>query len=220
MPEYIFNKPSIQKFPAFENALRACPKYDYFIFEYPNVYVTTTDTLSESELQQLQTIVDDYVDPEVFLTLNSSIIDSVRSLTTNSATPEIVSTFIYSNTATTGTGATFNAIKTVLEYATDNVQDLADFSGSCNVTLVIHCYTRDYQVASHSIDITDIVNSWKEEALNNATGPRLAYRTFLIEGLRNAVANYDCLWNYKLSVSDPRVKVTIHAKQMLYYDIQ
>ncbi len=218
LTENVFTKTGVGKLYAFDAFLRQLPKFHSFYFEEPNLVIFTTEPLSPEELNEIDSAIQNYTDPEVFLSLNSTIPDTVRSLTTNSTSPKVVQTFIYTNTNQQGSGV-FNSIKTVLEYSTNDVSQWADFEGSLSVTFEIFCYTRQITISSHTIDITDVANSWKQKALSNETGFAAVYRTFQIEGLRHIVANFDCLWNYILSVSDARVFTTIHAKQMLYYDI-
>lgn len=218
MPEYSFVRLDISKLYAFESVIRALPKYEAYTYTSPNLLVFTTEELTTEELAAWQTAINNYTDPAVFLVLNSTIPDTVRSITTNSTTPEVVQTFIFTNTNMYGSG-TFNAIKTVLEYATNDVSEWADFSGNLSVTFKIYCYTRGVTISEFNINITDVANAWKQMALNDETGRRAVYRTFQVEGLRDSVANYDCLWNYIIGVSDSRLHATVHAKQMLYYDI-
>lgn len=218
MSQYSFNKPGIGKVYAFEAAIRNTPLYNGYSYTDPDLVIYTQESLTNEQLTSLETLIQNYVDPQVFLVLNSTIPDTIRSKTTNSTSPEVVQTFIFTNTNLQGNG-TFNAIKTILEYSTDDVSQWVDFDGQLSVTFEIYCYTRSISISTHTIDITNVANSWKEMALNNETGNRKVYRTFQVEGLRNIVANHDCLWNYILSVSDSKLQATIHAKQMLYYDV-
>lgn len=218
MSQYSYNKSGIGKVYAFEATIRNVPKYNGYTYTDPDLIIFTTESLTNEELASLETTIQNYSDPAVFLVLNSTIPDTIRSKTTNSTTPDVVQTFIFTNSNQYGTG-TFNAIKTVLEYSTDDVSQWTDFDGQLTVTFEIYCYTRAFTIGNYTINVTDVANSWKQMALTNETGSRTVYRTFLVEGLRNVVANHDCLWNYILNVSDSNLKATIHAKQMLYYDI-
>lgn len=219
MSEYNFVKPNVLKAYALDSVLKSTPFYTGLTYNQPeSLIVYTSQELSSEQYQTLSGLIESFTDPEVFLSLVASVPDTLRSSTTSSSTPEVVQTFIYSNTFNGVTG-TFNAIKTVLEYKTNNVQNFVNFSGQCFVTFEIYCYTRNFLIASHQLDITDVCESWKQSALEGSSDPAVIYKTFMVEGLRNVVANYDCLWNYKLSVSDPNVQATIHAKQMLYYDL-
>lgn len=217
MPEYKFIKTGIEKGYAMDVMFKDIPTYQWFTYGDPELVVSTSRDLTEIELSDLQNTIDNYSDPVIWMSLNSTIPDTIRSITINSPTLKTVQSFIYSNTFN-GSG-TFNAIKSVFEYATDNVQSFIDFTGTASVTYEIFCYTRQVVICSHEIDVTDICNEWKTAALNGATGDAQVYRTFMVEGLRNSVASYDCIWNYRLAVSHPSINVTIHAKQMLYYDI-
>jgi len=217
MSQYSFTKSDVQKPYALIDALQNTGLYAWLTYESPALVVGTTHELTNEELASLTSVIDNYTDPEIFLMLSSTIPDTLRSITTNSPTPEVVQGFIYSNTF--NDIGTFNAIKSVLEYQTNDVQNFIDFSGSCFVTYEIKCYTRNLVICSYQLDITDVCESWKTMAENNETGPKLVYKTFMVEGLRNLVADYDCIWNYIISVSNPNVNVTIHAKQMLYYNI-
>lgn len=218
MPDYSFTKSGVQKLYAFDAFVRQLPHYESYTFTDPNLVYTSTESLDEATLSSIQSSIENYTDPEVFLQLISTLPDTIRSSTTNSDTPEVVQTFIYTVGSINSNG-TFNAIKTVLEYQTNDITQFLDFNDTCFVTFEIFCYTRGITISSYNIDITDIVNTWKTNAQNNQTGHCRIFKTFMVEGLRNSVANYDCLWNYKLAVSNPNINVTIHAKQMLYYDI-
>lgn len=216
--QYEFTKSGIQKIPAFDAYIRTTEHFESYIYEDPNLKVNTTQELTQEEQNTLGTSIGNYVDPEIFLILTSTIPDTTRSESTNSSTPSSLQTFIYSNKNPEGLG-TFNAIKTVLEYSTSDVTQWSTFTGTLTATLSIYCYTRGITLSTNVIDLTYIANEWKEMALAEQTGSRSILRTFQIEGLRNVVASYDCLWNYIVSVSDSKLNARIHAKQMLYYDI-
>jgi hypothetical protein len=219
MAEYTFTKSGVYKTAALEQTLKTTgPKYDSFTYQDSTVTVYTTSELTEPEVETYSAILEVYEDPEFFLTLNTTMTDSGMSHSTNSLVPEPIETFIYTNTNQYG-DAVFNAIKTILEYTTEDVQAFLNASGSYSVHFEIRCYTRDITLESFDIDITDIVMGWKTMAENAVTGKQTVYRTFLIEGLRHKVASYDCLWNYYVAVSDANIFVTAHGRQMLYYDI-
>lgn len=203
---------------AFEKQIRPTAKYLSYMYSDPSLTIETTEALTEGELTTLTTIITDYTDPAIYLELASTITDAGVSTLTNSTTPEVVQTYIYTNTNSDGVGV-FNAIKTVIEYSTDNVENFLLFTGSASITFTIKCLTRNFVISTNTIDITDIKNGWKTIAENLGTGKQKEYRTFLVEGLRDVVANYDCLWQYIISVSDPRIFVKLHAKQCLYYNI-
>lgn len=224
MSSYNFTKSGVLKFSALDRDLRTTiSTYDGANYNDPSLTVYTTAPLSQQDLTTLTDLVNNYVDPEFFLTLSYTSTDTTFSEKTNSTTPDTVQSFFYSTTGANGNG-TFNAIKSVIEYSTNNVAYWSNFSGSLTATFSIKCYTRDYVLTNDSIDITDIANTWKSMALADPIGSigqqDKVYRTFMVEGLRNYVANYDCVWVYVISVSNPNVYMCVQAKQMLYYDIQ
>jgi hypothetical protein len=223
MSTYYFTKSGILKFYALDRDLRqSVPNYTGASYDEPSLSVVTSVALSESELTALGELITNYSDPAVFLELISTSTDATRSETTNSSTPSVVQSFIYSVTGADGNGV-FNAIKSVIEYRTDDVSYWANFSGSLTATVSIKCYTRDYTFTTETLDITSVANSWKAMALDDPSGTvnkvDKVYKTCMLEGLRNFVANYDCIWVYVISVSNPNVYMTIHAKQMLYYNV-
>ena len=60
---------------------------------------------------------------------------------------------------------------------------------------------------------------WNADANASGTGSRVDYETFMIQGLRTKVANYDCIWQLKLAVSDPRMSARLNSLQTLYYNL-
>lgn len=189
-------------------------------YQEPVVVVDTVDPLTPEQLQQLQEIVENFQDPAVFLELNSTITDVTTSKTTNSQTPENIKTFIYASKNQTG-DATFNALKTVVDYSCTSTQPFIDVDTSVPITstIQIFCQTRNVLLESHTIDITDIVLDWKNKAQNGDLSAQTVYRTFMIEGMRVKVANYDCVWHVKAAVSDANISLTLHGMQFLYYDV-
>lgn len=219
MTVYNFTKSGINKVYAFEKyVVRTFSKFVDYTYSDPNLVITMSSDLTEEELASLTTMINEYVDPAVFLRLCSTITDAGISTKTNSTTPEVVQTYIYTNTNTDGI-CVFNGIKTVLEYSTTNVEDFLNFEGTASVDFTIKCYTRNFVIYNTTIDITQICNDWKVLAQNGQTGVVKTYKTYMVEGLRDIVASYDCLWQYIIGVSNPSVYVVIHAKQMLYYDV-
>lgn len=219
MTVYNFTKSGIQKVYAFEkNVVRTFAKFVDYSYSDPNLSINTSSDLTEEELASLTTMINEYTDPAIFLRLCSTITDAGISTKTNSSIPEVVQTYIYTNTNNDGI-CVFNGIKTVLEYSTNNVEEFLNFEGTVSVDFTIKCYTRNFVIHNSTLDITQICNDWKVLAQNGQTGVVKTYKTFMVEGLREIVANYDCLWQYIIGVSDPLVYVMLHAKQMLYYDV-
>jgi len=217
MATYNFTKAGIQKPFAFDPYLKAnFPLYEDFTYTDPDLSIDTTQVLTQPELDQLTTLVNDYVDPAEFLVLNTTDADSSRSLSTTSSSLATVQTFIFS--PSDANGAVFDAMKTVIEYTTS---DITAFSGStgASASFQIYDYTRSVPISTTNIDVSDIVTTWNTNAGLGGTGPATVYRSVLVQGLRHQIANYDCIWQFKISISDPNITVTTHSIQRLYYDV-
>ena len=185
----------------------------------PDLSIDTLEPLDETTLAELQTLVDNYVDPDVFLVLKSTITDPANSKATSSTSPMVVQTFIFASRDTDGQGV-LNSMKTVIEYSTP---DVSTFAGEelleCTTTFQIYCYTRSVLLTSVDVNVDDILASWQTMANNSETGPRSVFRSIQIEGLRTLVTDYDCIWQYKLAVSNTDVTARAHGIQWLYYDL-
>lgn len=217
--EYTFNKTEITKMYAFDSYIRnhLQAKLAYYRYTDPELLIATNEALDTNDFQALETFVNEYADPSVFLMLNTTNTDITSSKTTNSATPVIVKTFIYASNTQNGNGV-FNSLKTVVEYHTDDVsQFLGETSGTC--TFQLYCHTRQFLMEEVQVDISEIVTAFATKASNNESGPCSMYKTLMIEGLRNQVANYDCIWHIKMGVSNENMNTTLHSIQSLYYDV-
>lgn len=218
MSSYSFIKAGIVKTFAFEAYLEQnFPQYQDFSYTDPDLVINTTVVLDGPQLADLQTLVDDYTDPDVFLLLDTTTTDACCSMYTSSPIPENVLSFIFSPVNPVGS-STFNALKTVMEYSTEDISAFANGNTSCTVIFEIFDYTRDIQISSNTLDITDILEAWQTLA-QTQSGPQYKLRSFMIEGLRNVIANYDCIWQFKISVSNPNVRVRTNSMQRLYYEI-
>jgi hypothetical protein len=221
MSQYNFIKSTVSKPYALDAQIRQhFPTFDGHAYNDPSLTLFFTSELTQESLDSLSQLVNDYTDPEVFLQLNTTMTDSTLSKSTTSSTPEPIQTFIFTNTNMFGSGV-FNALKTVIEYSCNDVQDFAsvDPQQTFSATFQILCYTRNLLLQSHNVDITDIVQSWRSQALANETGPRSTFRSFMLEGMRNQVANYDCIWQFCAASPHPNVVITKHAMQTLFYDL-
>lgn len=214
MAQYTFTKAGVQKTYALDAYLAEnFPLYQDMSYSDPDLAVNTTASLTAGELDTLTTLVNDYVDPEVFLVLNSTFTDATWSKVSSSPTLIPVQTFIFTPQSPGG-DATFNAFKTILSYTTE---DVTAFTGvtDCSATLQIYDLTRNVEIASDVIDIMDIITTWQ----GMGSGSNTVFRSAMIEGLRNSIANYDCIWQLKISVTNANVIVRSHSIQKLYYNV-
>lgn len=217
MASYNFTKVGIEKPLAFHRYLQTnFAYYSDFTYTDPDLSITATIVLDGPQYAALQTLVDNYVDPAVFLILDTTTTDACRSAHTSSSTLENVLSFIFSPTNPLG-DSTFNALKTVLEYSTDDIALFATGSTAATVAFSIFDYSRNVEISSAVLDISDVLAGWQAQA--PGTGPAYELRSFMVEGLRNVIANYDCIWQFKISVTNPNVKVRTNSMQRLYYHL-
>lgn len=218
MASYNFTKTEIQKPPAFDAYLREnFPLYEDFSYTDPNLTIDTTQTLTETELTILTTLVNDYVDPTEFLVLNTTIVNSSWSKAATLPTLTSVHTFIFTPKSPDGT-AVFDGMKTIFEYTTSDITAFSGVTGAV-ATFQIYDYTRSTPISTNNLDISDIVTDWNTQATGGATGSNTVYRSFIAQGLRHQIANYDCIWQFRISVSVPNISVRTHSIQKLYYDV-
>ena len=152
MSVYNFIK-SITKLDAFLSYIsKNFPLYEFYSYSEPNLEITCSQVLTNTEFITLQTLISDYVDPEVFLTLNTTITDSVKSKETNSITPETILTFIWAVNNPNGTSV-FSSLKWITEYSTE-VSDWANvvLTGPAIATFQIYCKTREFIVDTITVD--------------------------------------------------------------------
>lgn len=216
---YYFNI-VVNKMVALVRYVALCGFDFYSDLQYANgvVEFRSSRELNQSESDALTAYMNGYVDPEVYLDLQNTTTDTFRTSRINSSTPKDVQLFFYPH-QTLSTDLVFNAIKTLFMLECDDITTMIVFSGQASMTYRIYCETRGVEIFTESIDITDICNEWKQQAIGGAMGHVSTYKTHMCEGLRAIVANFDCVWLYQLSISNTNVYTSILSKQMLYYQL-
>ena len=218
MATYHFTKSGILKPYALDVYLtQNFSLYEDFSYSDPDLSIDTTATLNSAELEILTTLVENYTDPAVFLQLDMTINDASMSDRTSEPVLVAVNSFIFSALNPVGS-STFNALKVILEYSTN---DIALFKiGSTEGTAVfqIYDYTRSVIIKEVEIDITSIFTAW-QTAAQIESGPRYTLKTVMMEGLRNLVATTDCIWQFRLSISNANASVRTTGMQRLYYNL-
>lgn len=219
MSTLTFQKAGIQKFFALSDAVTQVIPNTGMWYNDPEIKIQTDTELTQEQITNIQSIIDNYTDPAVYLQLNSTTTDVNTSKTTNSTTLDTIKTFIFACTNQFGTG-TFNAIKTVVEYSCVSATPFASFE-STNATATIEIYdrSRDIVLESHTIDISSVIAQWKQNAENGDSSAQSAFRSFMVEGMRNHITSFDTIWQIRACVSDPNIRMTLHGLQFLYYDL-
>lgn len=175
------------------------------------VDVIASQPLTSDQAAQLATLINNYTDPAVFLQLNTTQTMPSSSSSTNSAVAVPVMTFIFTNQTTFDLA--LDGIKTILQVSAATPQSI---TGSVQATITIFDITRNIQVATQSVDVTNLITGWQQ---TNPIGAATGYMTALFTGIMNKSASYDCIWQFQLSVNNPGVTVNLNALQYLLYDV-
>lgn len=178
MNQYNFNK-TVSKIPAFDDYLRKqidSTIYDGVTVSSDNVMLGTYQELSPTELTRITGLINDYVDPIVFLQYNHTESYPAYSEFTNTITPSPHQTLIFVNR--NSDNQVLDACKTILTYATDDVSLFQNVEHA-SITFSIYDITRDYEIASQTVDISsDILQKWKTQG----TGSNKSYKTIIFTG--------------------------------------
>lgn len=222
MFEYNFTK-TIQKPIAFEDYLAKNFLVQISVsIELNTVHIGTETELTSEQLTLLTTLITDYTDPEVFLQLarTESMIGASESTTSN--VYKDVQTFIYESVVDSegnnvnSDGTKLDVLKSILKVTTDDLSLVGDLSTG-TVDIQLYDSTRDILIDEISVDISSILADWQTRSQNNETGPATAYQSFMIYGLLDKGTSFDCIWTFRLAVSDSRIKVRLNALQKLFY---
>ncbi len=211
MTEYAFNK-HIEKTGAIHELLiNQFPFYDYLNYGSDVLVVVSKKVLNEQELADLTVLINNYVDPDPWLSLNSTENQIMSTDLCNSLTPVTLQTFIMSPSIN---NIVCDCIKLVVEYIADPAT-LTNFNSEFdNVVVSFELYdiTRNVSITIINDNITSLVSGWK----NGDTG--INYKTIQFYGLFPKITSYDCIWQLKGSINDTRVSFRITCLQKLLYD--
>lgn len=223
---YYFDKETSKAGAMYEYLLKEFPEFSSINTEHVGlstgggkVTVSFITELNEEQLTRLNNFINNYTDPTVYLSLTQTLTDSARTKTTNSQSLQTIHTFIL-NSRSPDQNDVFNSLKTVMELSCDSTEqflNLEDTSGS--VTIQIYDITRNIIIDEHVVDISQYILNWKNKALNNDFEKQVEFRTFQVEGLRLKTANYDCIWQFRASVSNTNIYLTLNSLQYLYYNV-
>ena len=112
----------------------------------------------------------------------------------------------------------FNALKSVLTTKVVNKQALINNS-SGTISVELFSVTRNYSFFIQTIDISSVLVTWATEASNGDNELKTDYRTFMAEGLRNNMCNFDNVCELRVATSNPNVSIALNGLQFLYYNL-
>lgn len=173
--------------------------------------------LSQEELTSLTTLLNNYVDPSVFLSLNHTETICLHSHFTTDADNvliddfSVIQTLIFSGN-NVDASVVLDSAKTVVEYFCLNPQNfISDKSGS--ITIEIYDITRNISIASQTIELGSIAEEWGENDSSTK------YRSLMFTGLMNKTPNHDCIFQFRGKTSRNDFTFRINGLQYIYYDV-
>lgn len=212
----IYTEPHVTKFVPLHDQMTRAFEWVDSVKPLPKdgFAVRTQRVLGPQERAQLDAWVGEYSDPPIYLRMHHTVTQCATSKTTNSVSGDTVMTFIFPHDE--GAGSTFNAIKSVLEFCTEDVMTLLHIKDFHVTIKLINNTDNCAVIGSARIDGSEVIRKWQKQ---RPSGPQHVFRSVQINDLRCAVSQHDAVWHVSLAVSDPCVHVTLHGMQRIYYDI-
>ena len=190
-----------------------------------NFQLYANSLFDPAELSNIQNIVQTWVAPAVWWTLDHTESFPALSQYTNADRPTTLQTFINVGRKTANYG--LNAIKTIVEYSCDDIRNYQSTPQipELNITFNVLDMTRNWNMISTTVDVSPIVQKWIDDltaAQSTSTVTDFSASTFkslMLTDLWNKVADYDTIWQVSVTVNDPAyLKVRLHGMQFLYYN--
>lgn len=187
-------------------------------------HVVFKDTPTQEQETQLDTIIDGYVDPPYFLTLAGTEENFFNSsLCVNSTTPFLIQTFIVTPTRKMYSEqlgnistvlADMKVVSTIEIEDTNALQTWDSSNNPVEMTITIFDVTRNIDIKTCVFDVSDVVLDMK---MNGGVD---RWKTYQIYGLKDLIADYDCIWQFKIHINNPMVGVGLNSLQRLYYYVE
>lgn len=216
MSQYTFTK-TITKPSAFDYYLMQNiidpTIYDGVSTSGNTVIILTKRELTQPEIDNITQLINTYTDPAVFLQYNHTESSPAYSDFCNSTSLCQLQTLIFVNR--NSDNVVLDSCKTIMTYSADDVSLFANVP-TASITFEIFDITRNWQIASQTIDITNnILATWKTQG----TGNNESYLSAIFTGLYDKVPDYDCIWQFRASVSDSNFKIRMNGLQYIFYNI-
>jgi len=180
-------------------------------------------SLTFDEINDLNILMSNYIDPDIFLVLDHTETVALNSNFSNELNNTIIDdkcvfqTIIFKNQ--NNNSLILDSMKTVIEYNCPNVQNYLNTT-SGNISLEIYDITRNYSIGSISLDLNEIGVHWNTLANENNTSGNIIYRSFQFTELGNICPDYDIILQLRGTQSDSNFDYRLHSLQYLYYTEQ
>lgn len=183
---------------------------DHVVVHFPGV-------LTDDQRASYQTLFNNYQEPPYYLWLNRTENQCLYTETINSPEPTIVQTFIVSPQASSN--LTLGDMKTVIEIMMPDVSQLQyDSTNPVTVTVTLYDITRNVEINQTICDVSTIVQGWHSEQQSGASGRVSGWQSLQIYGLTDSLPDFDCIWQFKLSINDASINASLTSLQNLIYN--
>lgn len=177
--------------------------------------------LTPTEVQETTDLMDLYEDPEFFLVFEKAINTPMSTNFTSDETLMVsnkcvLQTFIFT-TPENDNDLILDSFKMIVEYNCPNTL-LFLLVSNPHIDIEIYDITRDIQIYSNSVPLNEIETKWK--ALNILATNDTVFRSLFIGGLQYQTPTYDCVWQIRVSASDPTFRVRLNSLQQLFYSVE
>lgn len=216
-----FNK-DLKKYAAFTHYLAINNidlLIDRFVFNSPTLDVWLTDPISQEQVDNFTTLVNNYNEPPYFLIFDHTEDQFLRTVAINTSYLSPLQSWIQSPDFTVIINPIkLGDIKILVELTTTDasVFDTWDpIQDPISISLQIFNVTTNQVLVTQNTDITNIITSWK-----NKTGYQEAHQTIQLYGFVDLTTNFSNIWKLLGSVTNSNVYLGINSVQKIYYQIE
>jgi hypothetical protein len=218
---YIINLPKIKMIAGFNDwCIKNIPLFSGNATKQddPNFAITFIRALTDQELADITAQMQAHSDPPYWLSLAKVESMNLSCGLTNTSATIPVNTFIFCPNDLTD--SKLDSLKILVHYQTLAIENFINFDESTTNTLTIElfCMTRNIILKVAIIDINSVLSEWKTKANNSETGEVNRWKTSQLYNMHTLVANYDCVWQFRVGVSNPLVYVALDSLERIFYD--
>jgi len=190
----------------------------------PSVTIySNVDTVTEEDWVAIQLALQSYTEPVEYLILHHTDDHFLNTIETNSNDLTVLQSFIQSPPVTdlmsdkANIPMVLNDMKVICCLRVDNSSVLTSWDSvndPITITFQIYDKTRDTIISTQTLDISNIALNFK----NGTT--TVDYKTVQIYGLRDVIDTYSCIWQFRTSISNSNIYLSINGAQKLYYQVE
>lgn len=185
--------------------------------------IAIVENITEEDWNLIGLALLNYIEPNEALILHHTDDHFLNTIETNSQELLVLQSFIQSPHITDmasnklNVPTVLNDIKIICCLRVNDNNVLSSWNQAIDpisIQFQIYDKTRNIIVSNQIIDISDTV-------LNLKNGAELKeFKTLQIYGVKDKIDTYSCIWQFKASISNPNIYLSINGVQKLYYEIE